>query len=369
MRGLEQIDKSNMRQVILDFPKQFKIGIEAAKDFLITNYQLLITNIVICGMGGSALPGDILKMANDQLLVTNLPISVHRDYGLPKEANKKSLIICISYSGNTEETLSAAKETYRRKIKLINIASGGKLIDFSKKNKIPFAKIPAGIQPRCALGYQFAALVKILSNAKLVKNIEKHLLDLGRILVPQNLEDQGKKLSRKIRGYVPLIYSSRQYQRLARIWKIKFNENAKIPAFLNVFPELNHNEMIGIGECKAEDMRKKFILIILKEKKETPRILKRMKILSQIFKERGIKTIFIEIKACSPRGGKIGVERRKKPEGVLSGGRGESGKNLFAKIFSNILLADWTSYYAAINQKIDPTPVRLVEEFKRKMSL
>jgi len=93
-----------------------------------------------------------------------------------------------------------------------------------------------------------------------------------------------------------------------------------------------------------------------------------MMIFSQIFKERGIKTIFIEIKTCSPRGGKIGTQRPKKPEGVLSRDRGESEKNLFEKVFSNLLLADWTSFHLAINQKIDPTPVALVEKFKRKIS-
>ena len=368
MGPFSRIDKSNMRQVILDFPKQFRISIGAAKNIPTPNIQHPISNIVICGMGGSALPGDLLKMVNNQLSMTNLPIFIHRDYGLPKEANKKSLIICISFSGNTEETMSAFKEARQRKLKIINIASGGKLIEFSKKDKTPFVKIPGGIQPRCALGYQFAALLKILSNLKIIKNISRDLLNLERVLIPQKWEEDGKKLARRIEGFIPLVYSSVRYQQLARIWKIKFNENSKIPAFFNIFPELNHNEMTGIGECKIKKLRKKFIVIILYDKEDTPQILKRMMIFSQIFKERGIKTIFIEIKTCSPRGGKIGTQRPKKPEGVLSRDRGESEKNLFEKVFSNLLLADWTSFHLAINQKIDPTPVALVEKFKRKIS-
>ena len=340
MKNLRKIDKSNMRQVILDFPKQFKIGMEAARNIPKSRIPHPISNIVICGMGGSTLPGDILKMTNDQLLITKLPILVHRDYGLPKEVNKESLIICISYSGNTEETLSALRESWKRNLRIVSISSGGKLIEFSKKRKIPFAKIPGGIQPRCALGYQFAGLLKILSSLRIIKNIDRKLLDLEKTLTPKNFEGTGRKLAQRIKGFIPLIYSSTRYQQLARIWKIKFNENSKIPSFFNIFPELNHNEMTGIGECENKELRDKFIILILYDKETTSDILKRMKILSQIFRDRGIKTIFIEIK----------------------------GKNFFEKIFSNLLLADWTSYYLALLQQINPTPVVLVEKFKRKMA-
>jgi len=292
-------------------------------------------------MGGSALPGDILKMVNNRLLLTNLPIFIHRNYELPREVSKKSLIICISYSGNTEETLSVSKKAHRKKIKLINISSGGKLINFSEKNKIPFIKIPSGVPPRCAVPLQFSALLKVFINIKLIKNIEERILELERVLRPESIEILGKNLAKKLGGKIPLIYSSKDWRTLSYIWKIKFNENSKIPAFFNVFPELNHNEMTGIGEYKTKSIREKFALIILKEEKESSRILRRIKILSQIFKEKGIKTVFIDIK----------------------------GRSIFEKIFSNILLSDWTSYYMAINQKIDPTPVILVEDLKKKMGL
>lgn len=336
MKKIATIDKSGMRKVILDFPKQFKVGVRAAYKVPRSFLHFKPSNIIICGMGGSAFPGEIFKTVNNGLRLTNLPILIHRDYGLPREAEKKSLIICISYSGNTEETLSAAKESHKKKIKLINIASGGRLIEFSKRNKLPFAKIPFGISPRFAFGYQLASLYKILLNLKLVKNIERDLLRLEKILTPAKIETSGQKLAKKIIGKIPLIYSSGDRRLLSYIWKIQFNENAKMPAFHNVFPELNHNEMTGIGECKTKNIRKKFICLILREKKENPRTLKRMRILSQIFRRRGIKTIFIDIK---------------------------EGK-LLEKMFSSILLAYWTSYYAAIYQELDPTPVELVEEFK-----
>ncbi len=332
------IDKENMRQIILDFSKQFKIGLETAKDVKLSKI-LKPKNIIISGMGGSALPGDIFKIVNDELFLTNLPILINRNYGLPREAQKNSLIICVSYSGNTEETISSFNEALKKKIPVLTIASGGKLIELSKKHQIPFAKVPSGIQPRCALGYQFSALVKILTNLKLIKNLDKELLLLEKTLKPANLEKEGKLLAKKLKNKIPLIYSSEKYQYLARIWKIKFNENSKIPAFFNFFPELNHNEMTGIGECKLKTLREKFKIIILEDKKDSSRISKRMQNLAKIFQEKAIESIFIEIK----------------------------GKNIFEKIFSSILIADWTSYWLAIFEGVDPSPVKLVEEFKKRM--
>ncbi|HOK35352.1 MAG TPA: bifunctional phosphoglucose/phosphomannose isomerase [Candidatus Pacearchaeota archaeon] len=335
----DTIDQENMKQVILDFPKQFRIGLEAAKNTkLAINFKL--QNIIISGMGGSALPGDIFKIINNELLLTNLPILINRNYGLPSEAQKNSVVICISYSGNTEETISSFKEARERGASVLTIASGGKLIDLSKKYHIPFAKVPSGIQPRCALGYQFSALIKILSNLKIIKNLDENLLDLERSLRPSNLEKEGKKLAHQLKGKIPLIYSSEHYQYLARIWKIKFNENSKVPAFFNFFPELNHNEMTGIGECKLKSLRKELKIIILKDKKEPSKILKRMKTLTEIFQEKEVESIFVEIK----------------------------GKNIFEKVFKSILVADWASYWFAIFQGIDPSPVKLVEEFKKRMA-
>jgi len=335
----QKIDKSNMCQIILNFPKQFRIGTEAAKNIKTSVDHRQFSNI-ICGMGGSALPGDVFEMVNNDLLLTNLPILIHRNYGLPSSTNKNSLIICVSYSGNTEETISAFKEARRKKLFIVAIASGGKLIELAKKNNVPFAQISAGIQPRCSLGYQFSALMEILSSLKIIKSQRKNLLDLEKRLKPKNFEEKGKILAKKMTGSVPLVYSSEKYQYLARIWKIKFNENAKVPSFFNFFPELNHNEMTGIGECEIKSLKKIFKIIILEDKKDHPRVLKRMAVLTEIFKNNGVEIFPVEVK----------------------------GKNIFEKVFNSSLLADWVSYYLAVFNGVDPTPIKLVEEFKKRMA-
>lgn len=336
----KKFDQSNMRQVILDFPKQFKVGVEAAKNIKTSANRSLFSNIIICGMGGSALPGDVFVMINNHLLLTKLPVFIHQNYGLHPMTNKNSFVVCISYSGNTEETISAFKEARKKKLSIAAIASGGKLIELAKKNNVPFAQIAAGNQPRCALGYQFSALIKILSNFKLIKNLDKELFALEKNLAPHKLEKTGLSLAKKLKGKIPLVYSSEDNKCLARIWKIKFNENSKIPSFYNSLPELNHNEMTGMGDCEIKEWRELFQVIFLSDKTDHPRIIKRMNILSEIFQKRNIKTNFVQIE----------------------------GKNILDKIFNNNLIADWTSYYLAVSRNIDPTPVKLVEEFKKKMA-
>lgn len=325
-----------MREIILNFPQQFKIGIEIAKNLKIEKTNL--KNFVLAGMGGSALPGDLLR-----IILRNYPsrienFLIHRDYNLPQFVNKKFLLGCISYSGNTEETISAFLEGQKRKMKSFVISSGGELENLAKKFQVPFAKIPSGYPPRMALGFQFSVLILILAKFGLISNFEKDFLRLVQTLVPSKLERKGKILAKKILGKIPLIYTSANFRELAKIWKIKFNENSKVPAFFNYFPELNHNEMTGIGEAKGK-FQKIFSAIFLWSKSENPRNLKRMKILAQIFKEKGIEVYFLEIE----------------------------GKNLFEKIFKNILISDWASFYLAKFQKIDPIPVKLVEEFKNRM--
>ncbi len=238
------------------------------------------------------------------------------------------MIIVNSYSGNTEESISAFKEALKKKLSLAVITSGGKLEKLCIKNKIPMAIIPKGFQPRMALGFQFSALAKILINCKILKDKTKEILSLEKSLNPRILRNKGQKIAERIKG-IPVIYASYPMKNLAKIWKINFNENSKRPSFFNFFPELNHNEMVGFEKAKSI-----FHLIILKD--EDLRIAKRMRLTSKILK---VKTDFIELK----------------------------GKTVLEKIFSNILLSDWVSFYFAKKEGIDPIPVNIIIEKFKKM--
>ncbi|MDO8530036.1 MAG: bifunctional phosphoglucose/phosphomannose isomerase [bacterium] len=329
---VSNIDKSGMKQVIKDFPLQLEAGLELAKDL---NLKGKFKNVVVCGLGGSALPADITVA-----LEPKLALSVHRDYDLPTSATKESLIICISYSGNTEETLSAFAEALKQGFSIIGIASGGKIEALCQANGLPFIKIPGGIQPRSALGYMLSTLIAILEKVDLIKNLSDKISNAVQILQEAcpALEKEGQQLAKKLIGKIPVIYAAHadESAAIARIWKIKFNENSKIPAFYNYLPELNHNEMVGY--MQAQKVGGQHIsVIILKDNSCNERIQKRINLTDSLIKKSGIECQIIELR----------------------------GNILLDKIFLSLLLADWTSYYLALEYGVDPTPVEIVEEFKK----
>lgn len=341
MKTQKNIDKDNLRQVILGLPKQFNIGFALAKSIKCgTNFK----SICISGMGGSSFPSDILETyitylrKKDALKNKSLRIIKNRGYQLPTEAYENCLNLFISYSGNTEETIESLNEGIKNNLPSIGIANGGKLIEICKAKKIPFIIIPNISQPRYALGYFFSVLLQILKNCKLIEEsfseeIVNSIKKLNAITI--QLEKTGKKIARKLIGKTPLIYTSEKFQSVARIWKIKINENSKTPCFYNYYPELNHNEMVGFTLPQG-----KFHIITLVDNNDHPQIIKRMKNTANILLKKKIKTELINI-----------------PE----------NSNVFLSIFSSLALGDWVSYYLALNYKQDPTPVQMVEDFKKML--
>lgn len=325
-----KIEKIDIKKIIVDFPKQFQIGWKLAENIKL---KKKFKKIFIAGMGGSALPGEILKIYFEEKKI-KVTLEIIRDYDLPLTSEKDDLIFCISYSGNTEETISVFQKALKKNLKLVSITSGGKLFEISKRKKILLVKIPKGLPPRFALGYLFSALFRVLINSKVISEEKPEILELEKKLKIRKLEKEGKILAEKIKNKIPLIYSSRKNFPLAKIWKIKFNENSKIPAFCNFFPELNHNEMVGFTK-----RIKNFAILIIRDRKDSKRNQKRMRLFEKILKERGYFVKNIDLKE----------------------------KGFFEKIFSNILLAIWTSYYLASIYKVDPVPVKIVEEFKKLM--
>ena len=331
-----EVDRFNMRQIILDFSKQFQVGVRAAQNVYLKSAIKRPENIIICGMGGSALPGDILAVIKEDIFV-------HKSYGLPAQAGNKSLIICISYSGNTEETLSAFSETVSRKLPAIAITSGGKLAELCQRNKVPLAIIPPPfIPPRLALGTQFAALLQILINHNLLpESYTKEILKIGKNLSPKSLENQGKRLSKKIFEKIPIIYTSKRFRKIGLIWKNSLNETAKILAIFNYFPELSHNETVCFWKINERQIsNKKLLVLILRDRQDHSRILTQMKISKDIINKEGVNVEFIDIK----------------------------GKTVLEKIFSTAILGFWTSYYLALLYNTDPTPVKTIDELKQRLS-
>lgn len=326
-----------MRQVILDFPKQFKAGLKAAKRVKLATLPIHLENIIICGMGGSGLPGDILATLRP------FDVSSYKSYNLPLQAGIDSLIICVSYSGNTEETISALQAAIDKRLSVITISTGGKLEELSHQHNIPHVKLPAPyIPPRLALGEMLAALLQILINHNLLdKKLVKETAQLTKSLKVKDSEEQGKALAKRIYKKIPFIYVSRRFMEVAWIWKNSLNETAKILAFANYFPELNHNETVGFSRInEAQISNKDVCVVILRDLEESfTRVLKQMKITKELIEREGVEVEFVDIK----------------------------GKNMLEKIFSTVILGFWTAYWLALEYQVDPTEIKIIEEFKKKL--
>jgi len=339
MNDLNNLDKSNFRQFILNTPSQFKIGMSLAKNIKVEgNFNLL----TISGMGGSALPANLLQAYCENLFKNHpeykpLEIYINKYYSLPRQAKgQNALNLIASYSGNTEETLACLEELNLLNLPFIGFSSGGKVEALCRQYGAPHIKLPIpypNYQPRMGTGYFFGAMFQLLVNHGLVPDLTADIIskaDKFNVYMP-DYEKKGKELAQELRGKTPVIYASPKHKSVAMVWKIKINENAKTPAFWNFFPELNHNEMVGFTNPQG-----KFFIIMLKDKEDNPKNLKRYQATANLLKKRGIDSRVIDM----------------------------DGDDIFSKMFLSISFADWTSYYLALEYGQDPTPVAMVEELK-----
>jgi glucose/mannose-6-phosphate isomerase len=316
-----------MKEAIKNFPNQLKF------EPIIENKENLFStkNFVICGMGGSHLAADLLKTWNPALNLT-----VHHDYGLPiiPDNLNNYLIIISSYSGNTEEAIEGFNEAIAKNLPVACVSIGGKLLELAIKHKKPYIKMPdTGIEPRSALGFSIVSLLKIMQEEQALLEIKK----VADVIDMNKAEEQGKALAKKLKNFTPLIYTSTKNEPVAYNWKIRFNETGKIPAFCNTFPELNHNEIVGFdGEKKTKELLKNFYFLFIEDATDHPRILLRMDITKELLSKKGftIETLKLE------------------------------GKNIWEKMFSSLLIADWAAYYTAMQYGLKAKEVEIINEFK-----
>lgn len=316
---------SDMYAEISNFANYCKDGFSHSK-----KVEGKISNIVLCGMGGSGIAGDFLKA-----VAPNLRVTVTKTYEIPtSEVGPETLVLVISYSGNTEETLSCLDTAIKKKYRTFAITAGGKLEKVCKAKKIDMIKIPAGKQPRAAAIMIFFSLLKLLENSKVLK-IGAAVTETIK-LIEENLqkyEEEAKIISQDIARKVPVIYSSYSFAGISYRWKTQINENGKQHAFSNVFSEFNHNEIVGYT-LQPEN----FAVIILKDRLDHPRIKKRMTIFKKLVQE---KTKVIEVNS--------------------------EGKSALARAMSLVLIGDWVSYYVAMMNGQDPTPVDIIEDLKKEL--
>lgn len=301
-------------------------------------------NIIVVGMGGSAIGGDLVKdWLSDR---ASIPIEVCRDYVVPAYANKNSVVVAVSYSGETEETLTAFFDAVNRGCMVIAVSSGGHLQAFSRKLEIPFISIPPGFPPRAAIAYTFFSLVALMEKVHVFEaasgEVEETLRVLQKVRDANRLEvplrkNTAKKLAHEIQGTIPVVYGFRQYRAVARRLKCQFNENSKAPSKFDSFPELNHNEIVGWEAPKS--LTTPFSVILLRDPEEPPPLKNRIEITKKILLPKACKVL--EITAV--------------------------GKHNLAKMLSAMYIGDFASIYLALLRGVDPTPTKTISRLKLEM--
>lgn len=325
---------SDMREVILNSPQQISHSMEVNKDVQVEGS---FDSIILAGMGGSGHPGDLLNA----LHLPKVPLTVHRSYNLPKIYGQKPLVIASSYSGNTEESITAYQEAKAKGFGLMVNTAGGRLEEFAKKDQAPLVKIDfQDMQPRHTLFASFVGLATALAHSNLASDISEDLKRVEAVLMEKipTLEEGAKELAKKLKNNVPVFTSSPVLAFAAKNFKIQANENAKTPAFWNEFPELNHNEMVGFSNLPA-DYSAKFHAVMLTQDADHPRIKARMDVAEELYKSWGVEVTRFQVE----------------------------GATQLEKLFTAVSFGMWTTYYLALEYGIDPIPVAGVENFKKKL--
>jgi glucose/mannose-6-phosphate isomerase len=298
-------------------------------------------NVVVAGMGGSALPALLAQ----SWLSIKVPFEVVRNYDLPAYVGPSSLVVCSSYSGNTEETVSALEAAQKAGAQIVVVAAGGKLQALAKQHKLPFFLLPKIDQPRYATLAGFKVLVALLQQTNLLNNAAAVNAELPKVsqflkeavqawqpTVPTK-DNQAKQIAQELMGKSVVVYSGPKLAPVAYKWKISFNENAKHIAWVNQLPEFNHNEFIGWSK---QPVNKPYAVIDLRSQLEHPRVQKRFEVSARLLS--GLRPAPIVVKA--------------------------QGSSLAQQLVWVAALGDFVSIYLALLAGINPSPVDLVEKFK-----
>ncbi|MGQ9550816.1 MAG: bifunctional phosphoglucose/phosphomannose isomerase [Candidatus Bathycorpusculaceae bacterium] len=338
---IKKIDKSDMLSFCVKAVEHYNEATRISRQLSIDYAQP--RTIVVAGMGGSGIGGELLKdWARDKVTV---PIEVSKEYSLPKYANKKTLAIIASYSGETEESLSSFLDAIKRKCMVFCTSSGGTLLQFAERLSIPYLRIPLGMPPRAALPYMFLPMLMVLYKTGLVSNVDSELSEATKILEMASLENSperpirdnfSKTLASNIGNTIPVVYGFGFYRSVALRFKQQFNENSKAPSKWESFPELNHNEIVGWEG--SEKLTKLFSTIFLRDRIEPEEIRNRIEKTKEL----------------------ISAESSKVFE-VWSFGKGK-----LAKMLSTICIGDFVSIYLAVLHGVDPTPVKTIALLKEK---
>lgn len=336
---IKKYDTQNQFEVLKNTHTQVSYAWENKID-LSALKEKQFSSIIFCGLGGSAISGDLLcdYLSNE----LKFPFDVVRGYNLPAYANEKTLVIISSYSGNTEETLSCLQQAIIKKSKIVVITSGGKILEIASSNKIPIVKLQSGFQPRYALGQGFYSLLKLMQEFNFANEYEnvKAIIGLWKKRAEEYAREDNNalRMASELVGIIPVIYSSEFFSSCGYRFKCQINENSKLQAFHNSLPEMNHNEIIGWESYKEKQFFTKVIYLI--DKEFHPQNLKRFEILREILNEQKVEVLTLSSDQATKK----------------------------VRIMDLIFLFDWITFYTSILRAFDPSEIDFIHRMKKQLT-
>lgn len=348
MQAMQAADPSGMLAMVAGLPDQLARA-AAARDALRASAGPAggrgPRSVVVCGMGGSAIGGDV---AGVWAAVHGVRVTVHRGYGLPPWVGAGDLLVFSSYSGNTEETLSAFDAAAAHGAARRCLATGGALEARAAAARAPYLAMPGGLQPRAALGHSLVALLTQLHHAGVVPDpvpdLERATAWLRRLAVrygPEVPEESNpaKQLARAWHGTLPVLYTGPGVTTPVGVrWRGQINENAKSLAITSALPELDHNEIMGWSALP--ELRRAATLVFLRDRDDDAAIRLRMQVTAEILAPRAGRLLWIDT----------------------------PGETLLERLLGAVWLGDWASVYLAFLHGVDPTPVAEIQELKRRLA-
>jgi glucose/mannose-6-phosphate isomerase len=342
---LQSIDPYDMGTRISELPLQCREAKALAEECSLPIEYSLVDAIVILGIGGSAIAGDLVRTLIGE--ECRIPIFLNRDYDLPAFVNNRTMVIASSYSGNTEETLTAFSEALERGAWPLAITSGGQLAEICREQRIPLICYEYESQPRAALGYSFVPTLVVLQQLNFITDksaqLDEAISQMERLQTQIGVEvpeksNPAKQLARKLEGQLPVVYGAEHLSEAARRWKCQFNENSKGWAFWEVLPELNHNAVAGYEFPTA--LAKKIRVLVLSSRLYRPRHRFRLDVTGEILEQKGIAHEVIQVQ----------------------------GESRLAQALWAVHFGDYVTYYLAALRGADPTPVSTIAYLKERLA-
>ena len=342
------VDRSGMLSFIESAADHWRDGVALARAVDLSGVpdRVGLTGVVVCGMGGSGIAGDVAAAV--AATKGSLPVVVAKGFVLPAFADTHTLVVLVSYSGGTVETVACFDQAHALGAPMIAVATGGALAELARAHAIPLATPPAGMQPRAAFPYLAAVALVALERLGVLPDLTAELVEIDEVLREQTAScgreavaasNPAKKIASTLEGVLPVVWGQEGVLSVAAMrWKTQLNENAKVPAYAVALPELGHNEVVGIGPGSPPADRLAFVA--LRSPTEDPRITSRFSATLGLARAAGANVIEAPARGISP----------------------------LAQLASSAQLGDFTSTYLAVLRGVDPTPIEAITRLKAEPS-